>query len=137
MPDSVNCRGISRLFRSHTDAAIKKLRKEKYEVSALPDDDKARAEAMSIAKMLAEPIDMRDFRNPMKLREALGLFYEKFAAKGKDRVLIVREDGSKLPADLGGDIYAPLGDRRDLAGLERDLANFIGRLSSDPLPDDP
>jgi predicted nucleotide-binding protein len=29
-------------------------------------------------------------------------------AKGKDRVLIVREAGAKLPADIGGTIYASL-----------------------------
>ena len=28
------------------------------------------------------------------------------SAKGKERVLIVREPGAKMPADLGGDIYA-------------------------------
>jgi Predicted nucleotide-binding protein containing TIR-like domain len=29
-------------------------------------------------------------------------------AKGKERVLIVREEGVKMPADFGGDIYVPL-----------------------------
>jgi predicted nucleotide-binding protein len=30
------------------------------------------------------------------------------SAKGKDHVLIIREVGAKMPADLGGDIYASL-----------------------------
>jgi predicted nucleotide-binding protein len=30
------------------------------------------------------------------------------SAKGKERVLIVREPDAKMPADLGGDIYVPL-----------------------------
>jgi hypothetical protein len=46
-------------------------------------------------------------------------------AKGKDRVLIVREQGSKMPADLGGDIYAPLQDRADTAFVEPYLRRFI------------
>ena len=34
--------------------------------------------------------------------------------KGKRNVLIVREAGSKMPADLGGDIYASLPDKADI-----------------------
>jgi predicted nucleotide-binding protein len=32
------------------------------------------------------------------------------SAKGKERVLIVREEGAKMPADFGGDIYVSLKD---------------------------
>ena len=35
--------------------------------------------------------------------------------KGKRNVLIVREAGSKMPADLGGDIYASLADKDDIS----------------------
>lgn len=35
------------------------------------------------------------------------------AAKGKERTLIIRQKGAKMPADLGGDIYAPLLDPDD------------------------
>ena len=49
------------------------------------------------------------------------------AAKGKERVLIVRETGSKLPADLGGDIYAPLDDRADLKPIHNTLRLFVER----------
>lgn len=33
--------------------------------------------------------------------------------------------GSRLPANLGGDIYAALMDRNDIAPIERTLAAFI------------
>lgn len=46
-------------------------------------------------------------------------------AKGKDRVLIIREEGSKMPADLGGDIYAPLIDRADITNVEPHIKRFI------------
>lgn len=46
-------------------------------------------------------------------------------AKGKDRVLIIREEGAKMPADLGGDIYAPLEDRSDLSSVESYVRLFV------------
>jgi len=46
-------------------------------------------------------------------------------AKGKDRVLIIREEGSKMPADLGGDIYAPLADKADISSVEPYVKRFI------------
>jgi len=46
-------------------------------------------------------------------------------AKGKARVLIVREAGTKMPADLGGDIYAALPDRNDISPIKTTLLNFI------------
>src|SRR5262245_25319148 len=46
-------------------------------------------------------------------------------SKGKRNVLIVRESGSKMPADLGGDIYASLVDRTDIAPIERTLEGFM------------
>jgi hypothetical protein len=45
--------------------------------------------------------------------------------KGKRNVLIVRESGSKMPADLGGDIYASLPDKADTAPIERIIEAFI------------
>jgi predicted nucleotide-binding protein len=48
--------------------------------------------------------------------------------KGKRNVLIVRELGSKMPADLGGDIYASLTDRSDIRSIERSLAAFMGAI---------
>jgi hypothetical protein len=46
-------------------------------------------------------------------------------AKGKDRVLIIREEGAKMPADLGGDVYAPLLDKADLSSAESSVRKFI------------
>jgi predicted nucleotide-binding protein len=48
--------------------------------------------------------------------------------KGKRNVLIVREQGSKMPADLGGDLYALLQDRADIGPIERVVSGFISAL---------
>ena len=48
--------------------------------------------------------------------------------KGKRNVLIVREKGSKMPADLGGDIYALLQDKEDIGPIERIVSGFISAL---------
>ncbi len=69
--------------------AIEKLRKEKYEVSSLPNDDQGRAEAKKIERLLKEVIETKDFQEPMPLKQALQLFYEKFAAKGQDLPILV------------------------------------------------
>jgi hypothetical protein len=50
------------------------------------------------------------------------------SAKGKDRVLIVRQKGSKMPADLGGDIYAALEDKSDIAPIEASIRAFAENL---------
>lgn len=49
-------------------------------------------------------------------------------AKGKPRVLIIREEGSKMPADLGGDIYASLADRSRIAPIKPMIRKFVERL---------
>jgi hypothetical protein len=46
-------------------------------------------------------------------------------AKGHERVLIVREKGAKMPADLGGVIYEALADRGDVHDLEGRLRLFL------------
>jgi len=48
--------------------------------------------------------------------------------KGKRNVLIVREAGAKMPADLGGDIYASLGNRSDIAPIKRTLESFMAAI---------
>jgi hypothetical protein len=48
--------------------------------------------------------------------------------KGKRNVLIVRESGSKMPADLGGDIYASLADKTNIAPIERTLSGFLAAI---------
>lgn len=46
-------------------------------------------------------------------------------AKGKERVLIIREDGTKMPADLGGNIYLPLKDRSNISTITADIQYFL------------
>lgn len=48
--------------------------------------------------------------------------------KGKHNVLIIREADSKMPADLGGDIYALLPDKADITPVERALAGFMAAI---------
>jgi hypothetical protein len=46
-------------------------------------------------------------------------------AKGKRRVLIIREEGAKMPADLGGVIYLSLQDRANIGPLEDQIQRFL------------
>ena len=50
------------------------------------------------------------------------------AIKGKARVLIIRESDAKMPADLGGDIYASLHDKRDIEPIKTALRKFSDAL---------
>ena len=50
------------------------------------------------------------------------------AIKGKARVLIVRESDAKIPADLGGDIYASLNDKTDITPIKTALRKFTDAL---------
>lgn len=47
------------------------------------------------------------------------------STRGRQRVLIVREGTAKMPADLGGNIYASLPDRRNLSAVKREVSAFI------------
>lgn len=46
-------------------------------------------------------------------------------AVGRERSLIIREDGAKMPADIGGGIYLPLQDRQNTSTIETSLRQFI------------
>lgn len=50
------------------------------------------------------------------------------SAKGKGRVLIVRESDAKMPADLGGDIYASLADKVNIEPVKDILRRFVDAL---------
>lgn len=52
------------------------------------------------------------------------------AAKGKERTLIIRQKGARIPADLGGDIYAPLVNRDDIAPITDYLDRFVAQCLS-------
>ncbi|MBI1256870.1 MAG: hypothetical protein GC204_05325, partial [Chloroflexi bacterium] len=45
--------------------------------------------------------------------------------KGKERTLLICEEGVKIPADVGGNIYLSLKDRHDISTIENDLRKFI------------
>jgi len=40
-------------------------------------------------------------------------------------VLIIREEGAKMPADIGGSIYLPLRDRNDITPIHTKLLDFV------------
>lgn len=46
-------------------------------------------------------------------------------AKGRDRVLLVREQEAKMPADVGGSIYISMKDRRDITPIHSRLVDFV------------
>jgi hypothetical protein len=48
--------------------------------------------------------------------------------KTKHNVLIILEEGAKMPADLGGDIYSSLRSRSAVPSIKADLAKFIDAL---------
>jgi Predicted nucleotide-binding protein containing TIR-like domain len=46
-------------------------------------------------------------------------------SKGRERVLIIRENGVKMPADVVGNIYLPLMNRKDISSIETQLRSFV------------
>jgi Predicted nucleotide-binding protein containing TIR-like domain len=46
-------------------------------------------------------------------------------AKGQQRVLIIHEKGAKIPADLGGNIFASLDDRSDIGPIKGSIQKFL------------
>ena len=48
--------------------------------------------------------------------------------KGNRNVLIIREAGSKMSADLGGDVYACLAGKADIGPIMRTLDGFMGPI---------
>jgi len=46
-------------------------------------------------------------------------------SKGHNRILVILESGAKMPADLGGQIYASLEDRSNIEPIERRVWSFL------------
>jgi len=46
-------------------------------------------------------------------------------AKGKERVLVIRENGAKMPADIGGTIYASLPNQQSTSSVETAIRRFV------------
>ncbi len=67
--------------------------------------------------------ERREFRRTSRQRHLrMGLFME---AKGRERELVVREEGARMPADIGGGIYLQLRDRNDITPIQMKLLDFI------------
>jgi Predicted nucleotide-binding protein containing TIR-like domain len=49
-------------------------------------------------------------------------------AKGRRRSLVIREEGAKVPSDLGGILYIPLRDRAHLSPIETPLREHLERM---------
>jgi Predicted nucleotide-binding protein containing TIR-like domain len=83
----------------------------------------------------AEPAPLRNqrwfFRKPQHPEFAIPRDNVVFEAgffigmKGKRRILVVREEGTKMPADLGADVYAALEDKHDIGPIKEVLKRFI------------
>jgi Predicted nucleotide-binding protein containing TIR-like domain len=52
-------------------------------------------------------------------------------AKGRKDSLVIREEGAKVPTDLGGILYLPLVNRRDISRIETPLREHLRRMLSD------
>jgi hypothetical protein len=46
-------------------------------------------------------------------------------ACGRNRVAVIREEGAKMPADLGGHVYISLKDRGDITPIHSQLRRFL------------
>ena len=49
-------------------------------------------------------------------------------AKGRKNSLVIREEGAKVPSDLGGLLYLALKDRSDISPLQTQLAEYLSRV---------
>jgi predicted nucleotide-binding protein len=47
------------------------------------------------------------------------------SSKGHTKALIVREEGAKMPADIGGSIYLLLRDKDDIQPIQSALRDFV------------
>jgi hypothetical protein len=82
--------------------ALLKARKDKYEVSSLPDDEEGRKEATAIYRLLQQPIDTKGLQEKVKLKVALEYFADKFGGK-----LPILVDKEAFSAELGADAPDP------------------------------
>jgi hypothetical protein len=46
-------------------------------------------------------------------------------ANGRGRVAVIREEGAKMPADLGGNVYIPLKNRNDITPIHSQVRRFL------------
>jgi hypothetical protein len=99
--------------------------------SILEEIEEAAARCSAGVFLFTRDDDLVDHGQPAKAAPRDNVVFEAgyfIGLKGKRRVLIVRETGSKMPADLGGDIYAPLEDKTDIGPIEKTVSDFITSL---------
>jgi hypothetical protein len=82
--------------------ALIQVRKDKYEVTSLPDDEEGRREASKIYRLLQQPIETKGLHEKVKLRTALEYFSDKFGGN-----LPILVDKEAFSADLGADAPDP------------------------------
>jgi predicted nucleotide-binding protein len=46
-------------------------------------------------------------------------------SKGRERILIIREVGAKMPAGIGGNIYLSLKSKKDISPIETQPLSFV------------
>jgi hypothetical protein len=77
----------------------------------------AAAETAALTRLMEEMIETKDFTNPMNLKDALQLFWEKFAAQGKDFPILVdfrafKSEDADLPTPYDAQVQLPPVPRR-------------------------
>jgi hypothetical protein len=53
-------------------------------------------------------------------------------AKGQERVLLIIDPDTKIPADMGGLIYAPLPKKENMSDIHENLENFLNKIIINP-----
>jgi tetratricopeptide (TPR) repeat protein len=79
--------------------AITKLRKDKYEVQALPDDPPARAEAMQVYKLLEKEIKLPEDTPKIKLKDLLQLLGDRLSAMNEGKTVGLFVDVNAFKAE--------------------------------------
>jgi RNA polymerase sigma factor (sigma-70 family) len=87
----------------------KEPEREKSESKAPVDDpiteDRIKVTSRELIAHLQEVIDSKDFQNPMTLKEALGLIYEKMATRGKELPILIDVNAFNEENPKGNDVY--------------------------------
>jgi hypothetical protein len=99
--------------------------------SILEEIEEARARCAAGIFLFTQDDEIRDVSGAQQAAPRDNVVFEAgyFAsAKGKKRILIIRQKGAKMPADLGGDIYASLEDQADLSPIEDTVRRFLANL---------
>ena len=97
--------------------ALIKARKDKYEVTSLPDDEKGRESANAIKSMLDRTIETKGLQEKVKLKTALEYFSDKF-----DNKLPILIDREAFAIELGADAPDPYEEEVSLPPVPTKMA---------------